>query len=354
MKIPHEYPRRATRALCLLVSLTIMACEGESLQIAPPIEESLTPSENVGQVLTSQAVDAVDGPKDSEISSVLDDELIEGDGHSLADPITVDGNTASEPDPVPVDVSSERAESVAAPILIDDPATITEVVLVTGQSNALGALTSYDPALDVVHPRAYAFTENGWRIADLNQVWDLGWHPGNHPDTDPYNNFGFHFAGKVAERRPDRVIGFVLVTQPGASIQEWDFESELYVKIRDRVATALNDLPSKATIDGILWHQGETDWNDTPLYGSKLNQLIQNFRGESWFGSDRPFICGETAAAPVNNRLMALNNDGDRWTGCVEGNNLPTKSDGFHFSAEGLRIIGARYADKYIEMTEQP
>ena len=235
-----------------------------------------------------------------------------------------------------------------------DAAAITEVVLVTGQSNALGADTSFDAGIDVPHPRAFAFTEDGWRVADLNQVWDLGWHPRNFPDTDPSNNFGFHFARKVAERRPDRVIGFILVTAPGEGISHWDYESEFYVKIRDKVVVALNELPSKATIDGVLWHQGETDWTDSDFYTAKLNDLIRNFRGESWFGDDRPFICGETVAAPVNNRLMALNTDGDIWTGCVASDGAPTFLDGLHFSAEGLRIIGTRYATQYLQMTEQP
>jgi len=136
-------------------------------------------------------------------------------------------------------------------------AAITEVVLVTGQSNALGADTSYDASLDVPHPRAFAFTDEGWRVADLNQVWDLGWQPRNDPDTDPSNNFGFHFARKVAARRPDRVIGFILITAPGEGISHWDYESDFYLKVRDKVIRALNELPNKATIDGILWHQGE-------------------------------------------------------------------------------------------------
>ncbi len=245
--------------------------------------------------------------------------------------------------------------SNATSVFANDPsaASITEVVLVTGQSNALGSDTLFDAQRDQPHPRAYAFTETGWQVADLHQVWDLGWYPRNDPETDPYNNFGFHFARKVAERRPDRVIGFILITAPGAGISHWDYESAFYIKIRNRVIAALNELPGKASIDGILWHQGETDWADTDFYGAKLNDVIRHFRGESWFGNSRPFICGETVIAPVNNRLMALNNDGDEWTGCVGSDGLQTFLDGLHFSAEGLRTIGARYATKYLQMTEQ-
>ncbi len=232
------------------------------------------------------------------------------------------------------------------------PADITDVVLVTGQSNALGADTSYDAALDTPVDSAFAFTSDGWRVADLHQVWDLGWHPRNDPDTDPSNNFAFHFARKVAQRRPQRVVGFILVTAPGASIAHWDSGGEFFQKISDRVVAALNELPSKSSIDGILWHQGETDWADDEYYQVALSGVINNFRSQSWFGFNKPFICGETVEAPVNRVLMALNTNGEPWSGCVESDGLSTILDNLHFSAEGLRILGTRYATKYLQMTE--
>ena len=222
------------------------------------------------------------------------------------------------------------------------PGDITDVILVTGQSNALGADTDFDALLDSPVDRAFAFTNEGWAKADLRQVWDLNWHPRGDPATDPSNNFGFHFAKKVAERRSHRMVGFILVTAPGAPIETWDYESDFYLSIRNRVIDALNQLPSKATIDGILWHQGETDWEDTPYYERKLADVINNFRSESWYSSDKPFICGETAFAPLNRILTNLNTDGDPWTGCVESDGLPTHEDQVHFTAEGLRILGTR------------
>lgn len=315
-------------SVLLLTALTLAGCSGDSapLQVA-------------------DQTDAM-GQQPATDSAVANDGVVP----------TGNQSTSSGTDPGANDNTGSGAvnnDDESALVSSPEAAAITDVVLVTGQSNALGADTSYDSSLDVPHPRAFAFTEEGWRVADLNQVWDLGWQPRNDPDTDPSNNFGFHFARKVAQRKPDRVIGFVLVTAPGAGIDHWDYESEFYVKIRNKVVTALNELPSKATIDGILWHQGETDWADNDYYTSKLNDLIRNFRGESWFGDNRPFVCGETVEAPVNNRLMALNADDDEWTGCVSADGVPTFLDGLHFSADGLRIIGTRYATKYIQMTDR-
>lgn len=230
---------------------------------------------------------------------------------------------------------------------------ITDLILVTGQSNALGADTLFDAERDDPDSRVYAFTSEGWQVANLRQVWDLNWHPRNDPETDPSNNFGFHFAKKVAERRPQKKIGFILVTAPGQGISHWDYEGEFYLKIRDKVLTAINELPDKATVDGILWHQGETDWQANDYYRSKLRDLIANFRTESWLAGGAPFICGETVEAPVNELLMALNTDGDPATGCVSSDGLSVILDNLHFSAEGLRILGTRYATKYLQMTEQ-
>ncbi len=234
---------------------------------------------------------------------------------------------------------------------------ITDLVLITGQSNALGASTAFDASLDQPNSRVYAFTDVGWRIADLQQVWDLT-HPGNFsasdPEREPFNNFGLHFGKTIAENRDDRLVAFVLITAPGQEIAHWDLGGEFFGQIRNKALNALNQIPHKSSFDGILWHQGESDAADSDYYTGKLNALITNFRNENWFGYEKPFICGETIGLPVNNRLNRLNTDGDDWTACVEGEGLPSLGDDIHFSAEGLRIIGARYGWQYVTMRPRP
>jgi len=137
-------------------------------------------------------------------------------------------------------------------------------------------------------------------------------------------------------------------------------------EVRNKALAALDALPQKELFDAVLWHQGETDWSadgsldpdlagagvENDYYSIKLWQLIDNFRKDSWFGQNRPFICGETVRSPVNSRLNALNYDTDRWTACVSSDNLPTYDAAqVHFSAVGLRQLGAKYADQYLNMT---
>ncbi len=230
------------------------------------------------------------------------------------------------------------------------PADITDLILVTGQSNALGAESAYDVVLDVPHEQVFAFTDQGWQQADLHQVWDLDHFPRGNPGEEPNNNLALHMAKEIARQRGDRVVGFVLATAPGQSITHWDPSESFFQQIDSKVLEAINQLPHKSQLDGILWHQGESDEGD-PDYHLKLDSLIENFRVQNWFSSDRPFICGETAVFEVVNRqLSALNGNGDRWSGCVGSENLQTHLDGFHFNAEGLRELGKRYAVKYLDM----
>lgn len=284
------------------------------------------------------------------------------------------GCAAEEDEPTPVgnddrEITSSASNNppVGEPVVAaSGPASITDLVLITGQSNALGSETTYDATLDQPVDRFYAYTDKGWRKASLRQVWDLGWHPSKGLGDDPHNNFGFHFGKRMVAQSDTRVVGIVLVTAPGEGINHWDPDNYFFNKIRNKALAALNALPHKSAFDGILWHQGETDWAnsgtldpelagqsiDDNYYSNKLWQLIDNFRNESWFDHNKPFICGETARSPINSRLMALNRDSDQWTACVEGGGLDTWDEPqVHFSAQGLRILGAHYADKYFSMT---
>ncbi len=227
---------------------------------------------------------------------------------------------------------------------------VTDLVLVTGQSNALGAGTGYDEFLDAPNPNVLAYTDLGWQVADLNQVWDRDWHPRNNPNTPPSNNFSLHFGKRVVEKSPDRVVGFILLTSPGSRISEWGPESELFIQIRNKVSQAINELPDVSRLSAILWHQGESDSSDSDAYGAALYDLINRFRSEPWFGGGRPFVCGETAGAPVNNQLNRLNTDADPWTACVEGEGLAVIAGTDHFNAASLRTIGQRYGDAYLRM----
>lgn len=252
---------------------------------------------------------------------------------------------------------------------------ITDLVLVTGQSNVTGANTEFNPSLDGINISVFAFNSDGqWRIADLHQAWDQDWFPGNdslHDNTrQPFNNFALHFGKSVVQADNTRVVGVVVISSPGSGIAHWDRESLFYSQIADTATKALNAQGVKAQFDAVLWHQGETDWvahgtSDTAAadidktnpnyYSDKLNALITNLRSENWMSDRAPFICGETLLSPVNSQLIALNTDDDPLTSCVEATDLTARPDdesAVHFSSEALRVIGSRYAEAYLQLTQ--
>jgi len=249
------------------------------------------------------------------------------------------------------DSTDLQTEPQAEPDTPPTTADITDLILITGQSNTLGAGTGYDKTLDASNESSFAYTSDGWQVADLHQVWDGKWYPRAHPDSAPSNNFGLHFGKQVVERDSNRVVAFVLMAAPGEPISHWQSDGSYFSQIRNTVTQAINELPNKSTVDGILWHQGESDGVNDNYYSEALYNLIEDFRNESWFGYERPFICGETAWLPVNQQLRKLNSDNDPWTACVEAEGLSTVRDNDHFSAESLRTIGKRYGDAYLQMT---
>lgn len=284
------------------------------------------------------------------------------------------------------------------------PSDITDLILATGQSNLTGADTKVSASLDrfgkVIefhapdkpHPRVYAWTVDsynnnngtGWKIADLTQSWH---------DSNPgvggiaRNNFVFHFAKKVASHNGCRIVGFIMVSEGGRGISHWDNNSPGWNEVTRHVNDAMSAI-GRTSIDGILWHQGESDWiadgtcytdsgchnTQQDYYPQKLysriadsttpnligrNSLLDRLRRQSWFGNGKPFIAAETVRAPVNVHLNKLNTDNDIWTATVRGDaasGLGIRADDphkNHYNAEGLREIGARYATAYLNMQER-
>ena len=289
--------------------------------------------------------------------------------------VTTDTETepvAEEISPDPETDNTATQDVNAVPVVIQ-PSDITDIIVLTGQSNASGVETGFDATLDAGNERLFAFNEDGqWQVADLHQYWDENL-PSNFAASaegrEPYNNLVFQI-GKSLSEQTDRVVGVILVTAPGAGISNWDYNSEFYTKIRNKVTDALATLPQKDSVDAMIWMQGETDWLaegtadpsatgfasfDSDFYRNyypnKLNQLINNLRSEFWYASEAQFICAETKKTNLNHHLMALNDDGDDRTSCAQASDLPTRdSDPFgnHYSADGLRTLGDRIAALYL------
>ncbi len=354
-------------AAAVLISIGLAGCSGSSEDCNADPELSCDP----GNTNESVNTNAVGG-------DVSNDLVVDNQGISFVPFCTTPGSDVDGDGYGYEGGASCRMPGNSGVIPEATVADITHVVVVTGQSNVEAPETAFDAVLDQPHPRVLAFTDQGWQMADLHQVWDEHAHPGNHSLTDPTrspnNNFVFHFGKSLAQMDENAVPAFIVLAAPGHGISNWDYESPFYLKMRDKITTALSQIPHRDTIDVMLWHQGESDWlyegTSDPFateftnvespeykiyYKLKLDRVIAHFRSEVWATPDLPFICGETRIAEgVNQHLMALNTNGDSNSACVATSDLPYRlSDptGNHYSAAGLRELGRRYMQKFLQIT---
>lgn len=309
-------------------------------------------------------------------SKIADVSDLPGSTKSSLQSDAVDSGSIQIEQPYPVMVDVDDTETDVSQTLYERSGvdTITDLIFLTGQSNAASLVTKFNPNLDAPDSRVFAYTEKGWQIADLHQFWDEG-IPGNFsaddPLREPYNNIIFQ-VGKALARSADRRVGIVMLTAPGEGISHWDHGGPFYHQLQNHAIAALNAVPHKSSFDALVWMQGETDWlmhgtadpdvadfesyqSDAYLnyYPHKLAGLIGALRSDPWFGESARFICTETIKADLNPHLMALNNDGDALTGCATASDLAARENdphGNHFSAESLRVLGQRIADIYLQL----
>lgn len=236
------------------------------------------------------------------------------------------------------------------------------IIALTGQSNSqgYGGVYEEDEAADQPHERIRGWNQvtKLWEQADLRNesIGAYSHKPKNH------QSLAFHFAKRLVNKYPDIVVGIINYGVGGRPIAEWD-ENEsgmIYAKHVGIINEALGKLSTKKNVDVICWHQGESDW-DKPLtyYETALNNVISQYRRQSFCHRETPFIVGQTTQTGVwqkqNISLLNLNVDDDKYTECVDTGDLKHaeyngQQDPIHFSAESHRILGLRYYKAFIRM----
>lgn len=163
------------------------------------------------------------------------------------------------------------------------------------------------------------------------------------------------FGKEMLEQVPDSVtIALLPCAVGGSAIQHWLGDSlyrgvHLLSNFRDKVEHA----GKVGTLKGILWHQGESEARPERIevHQQNLKELISKFREIA--GNDQlPVMMGELK--PFREKYMspygAINQSlhrlaaGDPDCMIVGTDDLACKADSIHFNAEGLRIMGWRFA----------
>lgn len=191
-----------------------------------------------------------------------------------------------------------------------------------------------------------------------------------------------YFGRTLVEELPDSIrVGVVIVAVEGCSIQLFDkAQAASYIStapdwMRSAIAsyntTLYKNKPYNSliyyakkamkdgVIKGILLHQGETDaYSDTWLntvqkvYNNILTDLKLN-------AADVPLIAGEVVDAEQGGQCAGANNTINRLPSKIKTAHVVSSKgctncgDGLHFSPQGYKLLGQRYAAKALEILEE-
>lgn len=109
-------------------------------------------------------------------------------------------------------------------------------------------------------------------------------------------------------------------------------------------------------IKGILLHQGESNPNDT-LWTRKVKDIYDNLMNDLNLQPTKvPLLAGELLSDQYNGKCWGFNQFIAQLPEVIPNAHVissadcPGKPDGLHFSAEGYRKLGKRYAYKMLSL----
>jgi len=174
-------------------------------------------------------------------------------------------------------------------------------------------------------------------------------------------NPAYYFADTLKGYVPAGVtIGLVVNARGDTSLAQWskgytgtdtrpDFD--LY---ENTVARAQAAIASGGVLKGIIWHQGESDLNNTN-YVSLLQDFIAALRADLGVTAAVPFVASELLSSPATNR-SAFNNRMPAFvsttlnTDYVKVPQTLVTIDGTHLDPAAQRVVGALFGQKMLKM----
>lgn len=232
-----------------------------------------------------------------------------------------------------------------------------DVYLLIGQSNMAGRGTMLPE--DTQNP--------------LEGVFLLDGNDKPVPATNPLNQYstvrknigmqqicpGNGFSSKMYDHNGRRIL-LVVNARGGTGLDEWVEGTEKYNEAVRRTRLAME----YGTLKGILWHQGCADASagKTSTYLARLAPMVNALRRDLGVDESVPFVAGELCRwiagfdkfnEMLHNISLVIPNSAcvsSEGCGPLKPESLSTGKPDPHFSREGQLILGARYADKMIEM----
>ena len=246
------------------------------------------------------------------------------------------------------------------------------IYIAYGQSNMEGNATNFTSVDKKEHPRVKMFATTSCSNLGRPTVGEM------YPAVPPMFkcNQGLSpadwFGRNMADSLPDVTIGIIPVAQGGTSIRLFDPDdyknylnsAESWLKngakaygddgyAMGRIIEVAKRAQEKGVIKGIIFHQGETDggmsnWEQIvkKTYEYMLKQL--GLKAE-----ETPFVAGEMvdggSCAGFNSRVHNLSKYIENF-GVASSKGYGSKGDGLHFTVEGYRGMGERYAQQMLKL----
>ena len=183
-----------------------------------------------------------------------------------------------------------------------------------------------------------------------------------------------YFGRTMCENLPEEVrIGVVHVAIGGTSIKgfmeeyvadyvagEADWFKNIMSNYDNNPFRRLVDMAKKAqqygVIKGILMHQGETD-GGMGNWTENVKKVYERLLSELNLSADNvPLLAGETVQSNLGgacggfNKVIATLPNVIPTAHVISSKDCPQRGDGLHFTAEGYRIIGKRYAETMLDI----
>jgi len=170
------------------------------------------------------------------------------------------------------------------------------------------------------------------------------------------------FAAAWRSDHPNHRIGLIPAAEGGSSLDDWAVGSALF----DHAIAQAKLAQRSSTIQGILWHQGESDCfpERAEVYQEKLTVIINALRNELSLHTT-PLIIGGLgdflphgmygkyfSTYPLVNKALETYNQPHCYYVSAQG--LNANPDGLHFNAASLRVLGIRYYQAYLQQANIP
>lgn len=247
------------------------------------------------------------------------------------------------------------------------------IYIAYGQSNMEGNATNFDKNVDgKEHPRVKMFATVSCSNLGRPTVGEM--YPAVPPMFKCYQGLSVAdwFGRHMADSLPDVTIGIIPVAQGGTSIRLFDPDDYknyiasaadwLQSGVKDfgadgnamgRIIEVAKKAQEVGVIKGIIFHQGETDggmsnWEQIvkKTYEYMLDQLGLN-------AEETPFVAGEMvdggSCAGFNSRVHKLKDYIANFS-YASSKGYGSKGDGLHFTVEGYRGMGERYAQEMLKL----